>query len=86
MSPEPMWKLTESPASWVIAQSRSQCGSASLGMPQWNGSPVMITPLWPFATQRSISCSVASRSQNGRAMIEMKRSGAIDEYSLRKSL
>src|SRR6478609_2030964 len=86
MSPEPMWKLTDIPVSWHLAHSRSQCGSPSLGMPQKNGSPVMITPLWPRAMARSISFSVSSRSQNGRAMIGMNRSGAIDEYSARKSL
>ena len=81
-----MWKLTDNPASWVIDHSLSQCGSASLGIPQKNGSPVMITPLWPRSTERLISFSVSSRSQNGRAMIGTKRSGAIEEYSARKSL
>src|SRR3954470_21176162 len=86
MSPEPMWKLTDISVSWHLAHSRSQCGSASFGIPQKNGSPVMMTPLWPSAMARSISFSVSSRSQNGRAMIGMNRSGAMDEYSARKSL
>src|SRR4051794_31803439 len=86
MSPEPMWKLTDIPVSWHFAHRRSPCGAPSLGMPQKNGSPVMMTPLWPSAMARSISRSVSSRSQNGRAMIGMNRSGAIEEYSARKSL
>ena len=73
-----MWKLIDSPASCATAHRRSQYGSASFGMPQWTGSPVMITPLWPLATHRDSSLAVKSMSQNGRAAIGMRRLGSAE--------
>ena len=67
MSPEPMWKLIERPASCVAAQTGSQCSWASGGWPKVSGRLPKSTARCPFAADRSISLTDASTSQKGRA-------------------
>ena len=54
-------------AAWAISQSGSQWGFPITGRPYRCGSPVKRMPRAPSATQRSISRTVASTSQNGVA-------------------
>jgi hypothetical protein len=51
-----------------------------------SGALLKLIPTWPASRHRATSVRVASRSQNGTAVIASSRSGAAEQNSVWKSL
>src|SRR3546814_21130800 len=83
---KPMWKLADSPRSWARDHSGYQCESRRAGRPTFSGALENRKPRCARAAQRHISCSDASKSQNGRAMLGMNLFGSYEEKTVRKTL
>src|SRR5262249_47139900 len=85
-SPAPMWKLIGRFVSRATVHNGSQCRLHSGGRPNLWGSPVKRRLRKPIPTQRNTSSTAARTSQNGREQTVMRRSGATEAHSARKSL